>query len=123
VPTLVRAFRDMGAMTNPLNIPVVVMLVPETLTEEWKHYKYADLHGQIARAARSAGLEVVDLLGAFRRYPGRRLHISAEDRHPSVLAHRVAAQILHAYLIENHTALISAPDRPSEEIGAARLPE
>jgi hypothetical protein len=81
-PTLVRAFRDMGAMTRPLNIPVVVVIFPETLTEAWRHYRYADLHDRVARAARSAGLEVVDLLGTFRQYPPQRLHISPEDRHP-----------------------------------------
>jgi hypothetical protein len=110
-------------MASPLNIPVVVVIFPETLTEEWKHYRCTDLHDRVARAVRSAGLEVVDLLGAFRRYPPRRLHISPEDRHPSVLTHRVAAQALHAYLIENQAALMSAPDRPSAETSAARLSE
>lgn len=109
-PALLQAFRDMGAATRPSGIPVVVLIFPETLTEAWKRYAYADLHDQVARAARSAGLEVVDLLGAFQAYPPRRLHVSPEDRHPSAFAHRVAAQTLHAYLMENHAARLRAPE-------------
>jgi lysophospholipase L1-like esterase len=109
-PGLLEAFRDMGAATRPLGIPVVVLIFPETLTQTWERYPYADLHGRVARAARSAGLEVVDLLGAFEGYPPHRLHISPEDRHPSAFAHRVAAQTLHAYLTENHAARLRAPE-------------
>jgi lysophospholipase L1-like esterase len=122
-PALVRAFRDMGTAARPLGIPVVLVIFPETLIEDWQDYPYADLHHRVARAARSAGLEVVDLLGAFQQYPPRRLRISPEDRHPSVLAHRVAAQTLHAYLIENHAAFVHPPERPSAEISEARPPE
>ncbi len=120
---LLQAFRDMGAVTRPLNIPVVVVIFPETLVEDWEHYAYADLHDRVSRAAVSAGLEVLDLLGVFRQFAPRRLHITEQDHHPSVLAHRVAARALHAYLMENHAALFLSTGRPSAESGPHGPPE
>jgi lysophospholipase L1-like esterase len=89
------ALREMGDSGRARQVPVLLVLypafVPGTWTEE--SYPLRSIHDQVTRAAKDAGLEVLDLAGAFAREGGewRRWWALPWDHHPSVAAHGVAA--------------------------------
>ena len=57
-------------------------------------YPFAEPAATIARACDDAGIPRVDLLAALRGRPDASLWVSATDRHPNELAHRLAAETL-----------------------------
>lgn len=57
-------------------------------------YPFAEPTAAIARACAEAGLGRVDLLQAFEGRPTESLWVSAVDRHPNEIAHRLAAEAL-----------------------------
>ena len=84
-------------------VPVLLVIVPFVTKSKWEWYRYADLHEQVARAGRSAGFDVLDLLPAYMEYPPARLCIDGYDEHPSPLGHRVAAEAIRDRLFQKHS--------------------
>ena len=107
-------FRDLARLarddaTGPTGIPVIVLIFPESRFADWQSYRYRDLHRQVSDAARAAGLQVIDLLGAFSAYPPKRMRIAPSDPHPSPLAHAIAAQAILDRLHADHEDLLGNP--------------
>jgi lysophospholipase L1-like esterase len=88
------AFRSIGSDARGAGAWVVVAIFPITPKASWTDYRYADLHAQVAGAARARGFGVVDLLSVFRGHDPKDLVLSATDEHPSALGHRLAAEAI-----------------------------
>ena len=90
-----QALARMGALCRERNVPFVVMIFPLFADPLDERYPFADLHAQVAQAAREAGAVVVDLLPAYRGLRSSLLVVDgAHDEHPNEIAHRIAAQEL-----------------------------
>jgi len=89
------ALARMGALCRERNVPFVVMIFPLFADPLDERYPFADIHAQVAQAAREAGAVVIDLLPAFRGLRSSLLVVDgADDEHPNEIAHRIAAQEL-----------------------------
>jgi hypothetical protein len=85
----------MGALCRERHVPFVVMIFPLFADPLDERYPFADIHAQVAQAAREAGAEVIDLLPAYRDLRSSLLVVDgANDEHPNEIAHRIAAQEL-----------------------------
>jgi len=104
------AFADMAAAGREQGFRVVIVLFPAIPWNGWDDYRYRDLHRQVAAAAAEAGLQVVDLLDAFSRQPGRALRISNRDNHPNAAGHELAARALLPAVLEQLSP--KAPSSP-----------
>jgi hypothetical protein len=98
--SVVRAFGEMGREAKAEGLPVLVLIFPVPAGTSWSRYPYRDLHDQVARAARDAGLQPLDLLERFSVYPPGQL-FTAYDDHPNELAHRLAAEAIREWMREN----------------------
>ena len=92
------AFRSIAADARGAGAWVVVAIFPITPRTSWSDYPFAEVHAQVARAARAEGFEVVDLLPVFRTRDPRELVISPADDHPNALGHRLAAEAIFGAL-------------------------
>jgi hypothetical protein len=89
------ALARMGAQCRERNVPFVVMIFPLFGDPLDERYPFADIHAQVAQAAREAGAVVIDLLPAYRGIRSSLLVVDgANDEHPNEIAHRIAAQEL-----------------------------
>ncbi len=109
--SVVEAFDAIARMTRRRDVRVVVAIFPLIPRREWRGYPYADLHRQVAGAARAKGFEVVDLLEVLSRHDPRDLRLTKEDDHPSRLGHRLVAEALRDRLLSGVLAL-PAPRQP-----------
>ena len=57
-------------------------------------YPFPEIHEEIARFARGAGISHYDLLPVLRGSPAASLWVHEVDRHPNEIAHRLAAESL-----------------------------
>jgi len=108
--SVVDAFGDMAAAAQAAGVPVAVVILPTLPRESWEGYAYEAIHGQVADAARAAGLPVIDLLSGMRRFdkPGR-LRIAAADEHPNVQGHEIIGQLLFEQLKDDRALLPRGP--------------
>ena len=60
------ALARMGALCRERKVPFVVMIFPLFADPLDERYPFADIHAQVAQAAREAGAVVIDLLPAYR---------------------------------------------------------
>ncbi len=96
------ALTELGGYARERRIPVVVVIFPLFSFGLGEEYPLAAIHGQAGQAAREAGLLVLDLREAYRDLPRLRLEaIPYADPHPSEIGHRIAAEALLSFLLEN----------------------
>ncbi len=89
------ALARMGALCRERQVPFVVMIFPLFADPLDERYPFADIHAQVAQAAREAGAVVIDLLPAYRGLRSRAAGGGrGNDEHPNEIAHRIAAQEL-----------------------------
>jgi hypothetical protein len=85
----------MGALCREHQVPFVVMIFPLFADPLDERYPFADIHAQVAQAAREGGAVVIDLLPVYRGLRSDLLVVDgAHDEHPNEIAHRIAAQEL-----------------------------
>ena len=93
------AFERFDRLQRSRKLPVVVVIFP--LFQDFGHYPWRDVHAQVAAAARSHGLPVVDLLSAFQGANARRLRFLGSDViHPNPRGIRAASSALARDLIK-----------------------
>jgi lysophospholipase L1-like esterase len=92
--SVVAAFGRIRVLARERGTRVMVVIFPMVPPDAWAAYPYRDLHLQVARAARSEGFEVVDLLPVFLPHPPSDLRVSVEDGHPNALGHELAARAI-----------------------------
>ncbi|MDD9967193.1 MAG: SGNH/GDSL hydrolase family protein [Myxococcales bacterium] len=94
-----QALGRIAALAGARRVPAALVIFPHSLVMRWDAYPYGPEHAQVARAARAAGLPVLDLLTAFQR-AGRplRLRVGRTDDHPNQRAHALAARHIETWL-------------------------
>jgi lysophospholipase L1-like esterase len=93
------AFLDrMGARGEAAGARMVLVIFP--LLTRLDDYPFAAAHGELARAAREAGYEVVDLLDVFAGQDERELWVHPADQHPNTAALAVAAEAIAEVLAQ-----------------------
>jgi len=89
------ALADMASTARAADVPFVVAIFPLFGNPLDDSYPFARVHEKVARAARDAGANVVDLLPAYRGLRWDVLVVDgARDEHPNEIAHRIAANVL-----------------------------
>lgn len=78
-------------------VRVVVVILP-MLTGLSGTYPFQGLHDLVRTFCQNQGIEVVDLLPAFRGRNERELWVHPVDQHPNHLGHRIIADALFDYL-------------------------
>lgn len=64
-------------------------------------YPFSPIHEKIAALAQSLNLPLLDLFEAYRDIPHERLEVvPGQDPHPNEIAHRVAAEYIYVWLVE-----------------------
>ena len=65
-------------------------------------YIYLELIAKTAKGTTNLGLPTLDLFESFQGLDGRRLAlVPFTDSHPNELAHRIAADAIHRFLVVN----------------------
>ncbi|MCK4548038.1 MAG: SGNH/GDSL hydrolase family protein [Candidatus Eisenbacteria sp.] len=81
--------------------PVLLVVFPFFLPDDWYQGGVEPLHRQVARAAEARGFEVLDLLPVFAEYDVDEMRDDPDDLfHPNARGHRVAAEAVHARVLE-----------------------
>jgi lysophospholipase L1-like esterase len=95
-----------GAWSRAQRVPVVFVIHPVfEKGARFADYSLAGIHADLAAMAQGAGLQVVDLLDAYRGYDAEALKQPDppdwhDPWHPNALGHRLAAELLAARLRE-----------------------
>jgi hypothetical protein len=75
---------------------LVIVLFP--LLYDFHDYPFQTIHDKIAANCQRARIPLLDLLPAFSRYRAEELWVHPVDHHPNEIAHRIAAEEIHAFL-------------------------
>ena len=96
--SVIDSFRELAQWAGPRGVPVAVMIFPELSVSDGPAYPYADVHEQVAHAARADGFAALDLYPVFAAHPRAVLTISADDPHPSAFAHELTGRALESFI-------------------------
>lgn len=109
---VLNAFESIHRNASSRGIDSLLFIQPAIPEKTWENYLYADLHRQVADAARATGFDVLDLYETYARHPPASLRASPTDNHSNTDAHRLIAETL---LDEVARRLADrAPDAPGE---------
>lgn len=88
-------------LADQLGIPFLLVVFPVFDSQIDENYPYHEIHDLVAETAAGLGIRVLDLREVYRGVDARRLAITPfTDAHPDELAHRLAADALLDYLVE-----------------------
>jgi len=88
---------DLERMAETPNCRVAFVMFP-LLVDLETAYPFRDIHEQVGRMAREAGMPVLDLEPVFRRHKTSSLHVHPTDHHPNGKAHGIAAPAIVDWL-------------------------
>ena len=101
--SVVRSFRTIARETANRGIGALVVVLPEApYAGSWESYAYRDLHDQVRREAREAGLDVLDPLDFLTLYPPKGLRTSKGDHHLNDIGLQLLAMRVNAYGVTHH---------------------
>lgn len=108
------AIGDIHKAASKQDIPLAMVIWPLFDAEDFDDsYPYLELIAKAVKAADSLNLPVLDLFDSYRGLDGRRLAlVPYTDSHPSELAHRIGADAILDFLVDNNLVPIS-PEPPS----------
>jgi hypothetical protein len=98
---VLQSFAEIRSLAQKQDIPVLLLIFPLTSPVPWSQYPYRDLHDQVAKAGKSQGFYVIDLLEIYSQYPPRAMMLSPGDAHPSPFAHKITAMAVHKVINDN----------------------
>ena len=75
---------------------LVIVLFP--LLYEFDDYDFQEIHDKMADFSRKERIPLLDLLPVYSKYKAKDLWVHPTDHHPNEIAHRVAAEEIHAFL-------------------------
>jgi len=64
-------------------------------------YPFQPIHDHVRSFCDEAGIPVVDLRDSFREFEGPELWVHPTDQHPNEQAHKIAAEAISQFLVEN----------------------
>lgn len=111
-----------GAMRRR-GIPMALVIFPMFDSQLGSSYSYAHLHARMANLADDLEVPVLDLLPAYEGVDARRLAVEPfTDSHPNELAHRMAADAILEWLLEQRLLPVEPPAklRRAETLWASR---
>ena len=76
---------------------LVIVLFP--LLHEFQDYPFQEIHDTIGDFCREEDVYLLDLLPAFSRHKAESLWVHPTDYHPNEIAHGIAAEEIHAFLM------------------------
>lgn len=99
----VGAIHSMHEMCKSKNVPMAVVLFPLFDFPINERYPFLKVHSQIESLVKAEKLPFLDLRAAYQSIPHERLQvIPGQDSHPNEIAHRIAAERLLAFLVQNN---------------------
>ncbi len=106
------AFRRLAALSHAGSFQVLVAILP-WLSGDGSGDPPQVVHQIVAREARRAGLDTVDLTGPFERAGMANLRMTADDPiHPNEAGHALIAEVLGRYVRERSIPPASPPPSP-----------
>jgi len=95
------ALRKIRTASVDRGIPIALVVFPLFQGQMDSTYPYFDLHARVRAMEETLGIPVLDLFDTYRGVDGRRLAVVPfTDAHPNELAHRLAADAIAEFLIE-----------------------
>ncbi len=96
-----KSIKIMKKMCEDQGVKFAAILFPAMGESDYPVYPFQKQHDQIGEMVRAIGIPYLDLLPAFRFKDSRRMQvIPGIDGHPSEIAHRLIAENLFAFLLE-----------------------
>ena len=96
------AIHTMHEMCRNKGVPLAVILFPLFDFPIDERYPFTKVHSQIESVMKAQNLPFLDLRRAYQNIPHDRLQvIPGQDSHPNEIAHRIAAERLLAFLVQN----------------------
>jgi len=109
------ALREMGDSARARQTPLLFVLFPDLTPGAWTAADHPSrgIHERVAKEARSAGMDVLDLIPAFAGEGGdwKRWWATPYDSHPNEAAHAVAASAVARHLRERLLLAGAGPGR------------
>ncbi len=93
------ALSHAAALARDRGLRLVLAIHPELVSLE--NYPHTGAHRALAAFAESEGIAVFDLLTVYGGHDATALWIRPDDRHPNAQGHRLIADGLAAFLLEN----------------------
>jgi hypothetical protein len=104
----------MASLAKEYNRPIRAVIFPLFGLPINDQYPFADLHQLTAEILTQKGIPYLDLLELYKNIPIDRLQvIPGEDRHPNEIGHRMAAERIYDYLVNEQ--LIPGPYQINEK--------
>lgn len=95
------SLEKISALAKQSNKPIRAVVFPLFGLPINDNYPFEDLHQLTAEILQQKGIPRLDLLNLYRNIPIDRLQvIPGEDRHPNEIGHRMAAERIYDYLID-----------------------
>ena len=94
------ALDDIQAALDERDIPLLLVVFP-FFWELNGDYPFASIHDVVGQYATDHGLPLLDLREAYSQFRGPELWVHATDQHPNEVGHRIAADAVHAYLLDH----------------------
>ncbi|MBN2121090.1 MAG: hypothetical protein JW734_08595 [Candidatus Omnitrophica bacterium] len=94
--------RRLNKIIRDRNGELVVVIFP--FLYDFDRYPFAQVHKKISDFCKSEGIYSLDLFPAFSKYKESQLWANPTDHHPNEIAHRIAAEQLYRFLIEEGLA-------------------
>ena len=108
-----RALKGFKRIARKRGIPLVVVVFPIFDSQLDHRYRYRDAHAAIVKRMEGLDIKVIDLLPHYAGLDGRRLAVTPfTDPHPNELGHRIAADVILAYLTRWR---LLPDDQPSDQ--------
>ncbi len=102
-------------------VPLVAAVFPVFDQQIDEGYDYRDLHRLVMTELRLRDIPAIDLRHAYRGIDARRLAVDPfADPHPNELAHRIAAQTVARFLIENRLTPLDPQQAARLELSSPR---
>lgn len=100
---VVRQLGEIGRTCREQRVPCLFMIHPVFAWEDIPgKYSYLDIHTNLKEAAAAAGLASVNLREAYQGHAREEVSLANNDPwHPSARGHRLLAEFLCRYLIDN----------------------
>ncbi|MCI0599704.1 MAG: hypothetical protein L0Y60_09300 [Beijerinckiaceae bacterium] len=98
------SFRKLRADAEKLNLPLVVLFLPETTDNDASDS--VDQLASLWKCAADAGLEPIRLNNVYGTYKLTEIQVTPWDTHPSPLGHKLIANKIYEFLVQREPQLL-----------------
>lgn len=98
--SVLTAFSEIERIAKENGVPVLLVVFPLTIVNDWSNYPYRRLHSQVVKAGTASGFYTIDLYDTYSEHAPAELTVAEKDAHPSSLGHRLAAKAIYKVIQE-----------------------